>query len=156
MDDRSPEQPTPERRLVERRKLVLVVDADGKPAAEGNSALSAWPRRSGVDRRRAERRAVNLVVETDRRRSVGRRANEERRTTERRRDCPERRRQGPMAFTREEAGIIVQRASQVGVPVACPRCESTLTLRPPVASEGSSVWNVHCASCRCRLRIRNL
>jgi hypothetical protein len=152
-----PELPGNDRRMVERRKLVLVVDASEPHVGMAFNSVSSRPRRSGLDRRRGERRVLNLDVERDRRSGKDRRHRyrPDRRGDASRRMTVDRRDDGPAVFTREEAGIICKRALVPG-PVACPRCNGHLTIRPPISSSDGAVWQVRCLMCRRCLMIRNL
>gem|GEM_PF-6755886 len=151
MDPVPPPPPPIERRLTERRRLVLHVDAAGDSGTGAGSDVA--PRRSGTERRqRGERRRRVVSVPRERRRAE-RRGPDRRSGRERR--AGDRRVEGPRAFTAEEAASIVRAAGEGG-PVPCPRCGLRVVLRPPVSSTHTSVWTVACRQCRCQLRIANL
>jgi hypothetical protein len=154
-ESQASQMPGNERRLVERRKLVLLVDASERRSGGGYNSLSSGPRRSGRDRRLGDRRARQLTSERERRHSKGNRRATDRRSGENRRVTIDRRRSSPSVFTREEAGIICKRALLPGS-VDCPRCSGSLTIRPPIASSEDAVWRVRCLMCRRCLMIRNL
>jgi len=148
-----PEGGAGERRLVERRRLVLTVDAEAE--ADPQHPLAATPRRSGRDRRADDRRSRLSAVETDRRSGTDRRGRDRRAGTDRRR-TPDRRRETPAAFSREEAGAILHLARTPGVRLDCPRCRGRLLLRPPVGSLPESIWQVRCLTCHRCVMIKNL
>ncbi len=120
------ELPSSERRLVERRKLVLLVDAGERRSGTGYNNLSSAPRRSGRDRRLGDRRVRELLVEGERR-EASRRDPPDRRNAGSRRMTIDRRRSSASVFTREEAGMICRLALSPGS-VDCPRCTGRLTI----------------------------
>jgi hypothetical protein len=146
--------PGNERRLVERRKLVLLVDAGDRQVNKAHNKLSSGPRRGGRDRRLGDRRVRELRIDGERR-GTDRRGRPERRSGENRRVTIDRRRSTASVFTREEAGVICRRALSAGS-VDCPRCTGRLTIRPPISSSEDAVWQVRCLMCRRSLMIRNL
>lgn len=147
------EEDFPDRRLVERRRSVLMVDADAE--ADPQHPLSASARRSGRDRRSGDRRARGEPVTAEKRSGTDRRAQDRRNGADRRRR-PDRRRETPAAFSREEAGQICHLARTSGATLVCPRCRGRLLLRPPVDTVPESVWQVRCLTCHRCVMIKNL
>ncbi len=148
---KEPEQPSAERRVRERRKLVLLVDA---AAPDGDAETGTPGRRSRTDRRTAEGRATDSWIESEGHSGLDRRTSQRRTGVERRR--PEaRRRHTPAAFSREEVGLICAAALERSE-VACPRCKGRLNLRPPVSSSEGAIWQVRCETCHRCVMIKNL
>jgi hypothetical protein len=87
-------------------------------------------RRASVDRRR---RHKNVIVE--------RRAGEERRIYQERR-------QSLSNYSTEDTLDIKAMVLDPGSRVACPECNGSLMLGPPVAKDGLIFRRVHCTSCR--------
>ncbi len=61
-------------------------------------------------------------------------------------------------FSKEEVALIRKAVVTPGAAVECPRCGSPLTAEGPVAGEGTgaAVCQLHCATCRRNLILRNL
>lgn len=148
---KEPGQPSAERRVRERRKLVLLVDA-GAPA--GDPEAGSTGRRLRTDRRSADGGATDSRIESERHPGLERRASQ-RRTGVERRQPEARRRHTPAAFSREEAGLICVAALERSE-VDCPRCKGRLTLRPPVSSSEGAIWQVRCETCHRCVMIKNL
>ncbi len=146
-----------DRRVVDRRQLVLVADAAEPTADEPGELLAARPRRATPDRREGDRRVASVDTDGNRRTGTDRRGSaRDRRSGSDRRRKPDRRRSTPVAFSREEAGLICQHAAARGSRVQCPRCRGDLTIRPPVVTSGTPVWQVSCSTCHRCVMIRNL
>ena len=146
-----------DRRVVDRRQLVLVADAAEPSEDEPGELLAARPRRATSDRRQGDRRVANVDAGDDRRAGGDRRGSgRDRRSGHERRRKSDRRRSTPVAFSREEAGLICQHAAVRGSRVQCPRCRGDLTIRPPVVTSGTPVWQVSCTTCHRCVMIRNL
>lgn len=111
---------------------------------------SPIPRRTGIDRRRRQRRALSLQVPRNRRRGDDRR-NQVRRVIADRRDAlrrrRSRRRETPSPFTVEEVDRIRRVFTEPGPPASCPACGSAFTLSRERRRGSEALRRVQCISC---------
>jgi hypothetical protein len=98
-------------------------------------------RRSGRERRRAERRVANIPVRRERRSGLDRRRDERRVHLDRRRPQVEQ-------FTFTESRMIREMVQDPTRPGACPLCEGTLLLGPVETHAGVRMQDVVCTNCR--------
>ena len=60
----------------------------------------------------------------------------------------------PAVYSRKETARIRKMVFKPGVWVTCPRCNGNLTLGPPIAHGGSTVWELRCSTCWRSVMIR--
>lgn len=98
-----------------------------------------------------QRRLLSTPVRLDRRLAPDRRLGERRTRDDRRSIVPrrssDRRRVTPAPYSPEQVErlrrvVIVGRST-----LACPSCETTVTVDPPLSVRGTNVWEVHCSAC---------
>lgn len=126
------QEPGMERREGERRKV---------------QARRCSPARRSGRRQRKRQHQVHVEHErrsgSDRRSTTGPGGRRRRRFDRRVGD----RRQNEAAFSRREIGMIREIFSNPRAPIACPRCDQPLSIRTPVARNGSTLRDVTCSSC---------
>jgi len=98
-------------------------------------------RRSGGERRRAERRKANMPVKRERRSGLDRRRGERRIHIDRRRPQVEQ-------FTFTQSRMIREMVQDPARDAACPLCAGTLLLGPVETHAGVRMQDVVCTSCR--------
>ena len=99
-------------------------------------------RRSGRERRRADRRVLQIPVAEERRSGHDRRAGVDRRSKYERRSPPS------AQFSWDETRAIQQMLMRPASSSACPRCGGILLLGPYESHEGITTREVHCTGCR--------
>ncbi len=98
-----------------------------------------------------QRRLLSAPVRLDRRLAPDRRLGERRTPDDRRSSIPrrvsDRRRVTPAPYAPEQVERL-RRVITVGrSTLACPNCEKTVTVDPPLSVRGTNVWEVYCSAC---------
>ena len=120
------------------------------PNGEGEGRR-AWQRRSGIERRVAERRLEDQVVGLERRSEQDRRICDRRDTPDRRSGFDRRTdypRLTPAPYSSGEAQQIRDMVANRVSRVACPRCNDTLVVGPLFRRGRHRVREVYCQTCR--------